>query len=35
MDSSIEKPALSQESNRKLLLSSVVTPFLPFLAYFS
>ena len=28
MDSSSEEPALSQKSNRKLLLSSAVTPFL-------
>ena len=34
MDSSIEKPALSQESNRKLSLSSATTPFLAIFSIF-
>ena len=34
MDSSSEEPALSQESNRKLLLSFAVTPFLVIFSIF-
>ena len=34
MDSSSEEPALSQESNRQLLLSSAVTPFFAIFSIF-
>ena len=34
MNNSSEKPALSQESNRKLLLSSAETPFLAIFSIF-